>query len=104
MNMKYIITERQFKLLNEGISPFILRRVEDIDNFVNDAITETDPDDYNLDEYVDEIVYTVVDKFGQNISPEKVNELEEYILKKYSNEIEEYYDSYDEFDFDDFDD
>jgi hypothetical protein len=96
--MKYIITERQYKLLDEGVSLFIKRRMDDIDMFVDDALDETDPEDYNYDEYVDEIAWQVVDKFGGNLTPNQIDELMEYVIENYWNYIEEYHSSFnDEF-------
>jgi len=98
MIMKYIITERQYKLLDEGVSLFIKRRMDDIDMFVDDALDETDPEDYNYDEYVDEIAWQVVDKFGGNLTPNQIDELMEYVIENYWNYIEEYHSSFnDEF-------
>ena len=95
--MKYIITERQYELINESAPLFIRRRADDIELFVTDSLDETDPEDYNFDEYLDEIVMQVVDKFGQGLSSEKVDQLREYVLDNFSDEIETYYD----FDMDD---
>ena len=95
--MKYIITERQYELINESAPLFIRRRADDIELFITDSLEETDPEDYGLDEYADEILMQVVDKFGQDLSSEKIDQLREYVLSNYWDEIQTYYD----FDLDD---
>jgi hypothetical protein len=89
------------KIIKEDMSLFIKRRMENIDDYINDSLTETDPEEYSLDEYADEIVWKVVDMCGLDLTPKELDELMEYILKTYWDDIESYYDGVMEFDDDD---
>lgn len=89
------------RVINENMSSFIKRRMENIDEYVNDSLTETDPEEYSLDEYAEEIAWKVIDKCKLNLSPKELDELMEYVLETYWDDIQTYYDSVVDGDFDD---
>lgn len=84
--MKIIITESQ--------STWLLRRHEKIKKSVFKALTVVDPDDYNLDEYIDEICWQVIDSFGVEQHFEKmgaIREVMDFVKEKYSPFLGQYY-------------
>ena len=81
--MKIIITETQ--------SLFLKRRLVGIDKFVKLSLNHINPEEYIYDDYLDEIVWQVLDKYNEMYDPEQFNSIEEYVRDKYSKTIKSYY-------------
>jgi hypothetical protein len=81
--MKIIITETQ--------SLFLKRRLLGIDEFVKLSLKHINPEEYIYDDYLDEIVWQVLDKYDEMYNSEQFNNIEEYVRDKYSKTIKSYY-------------
>jgi hypothetical protein len=81
--MKILITKEQ--------SLFLRRRLYEIDDLIKSALNNVNPDDYNMDEYVTEIVWQIIDHYGDVTNNGKIEELSNYIRRKYTNDIRDYY-------------
>ncbi len=80
--MKIIITEEQ--------SLFLRRRTEEIKDLVKSALNNVDPDEYNIDDYVTEIVWQVIDHY-EDINEGHMEVLYSYVRKEYTKDIIKYY-------------
>ena len=80
--MKIIITEEQ--------SLFLRRRTEEIKDLVKSALNNVDPEGYNIDEYVTEIVWQVMDHY-EDINGGRMEVLYSYVRKEYTKDIIKYY-------------
>ena len=83
INMKIIITETQ--------SMFLKRRLGGIDEYVKLVLKHINPEEYIYDDYLDEIVWQVLDKYDEMSDSEQFNNIEEYVRDKYSKIIKSYY-------------
>ena len=81
--MKIIITEKQNLSLK--------RRLEEIDGFVKVALERINPEEYMYHDYVDEIVWQVLDEYAGIYRPELFDDIENYVRDNYWKEIETYY-------------
>jgi hypothetical protein len=80
--MKIIITEKQ--------NLFLRRRLEQIDEFVKLALKRVPTTDYSYHEYVDEIVWYVIDELGI-YTMDEMELIGDYIRETYWKLIEEVY-------------
>lgn len=84
--MKIIISESQNK--------WLLRRIGMIENSVKTAMKIVDPNDYSLNDYIDEICWQVVDDFRNEPADESVGVIDEimsYVKHKYYDFLVQYY-------------
>lgn len=79
--MKIIITETQ--------NLFLKRRLEEIDNLVKLALRRVNPEEYNYNDYVEEIVWQVLDEYTE--SGGVLNIVAQYVRDTYRKEIKTYY-------------
>lgn len=105
--MKYIITERQFELLNESIPIWVLRRLDKeylsvfIKSFfdVHDSQTDFCEEFQNEDEFLSNLFRWVTDEFLLSNESyewdEDFDDVHEYVKKKlytwFKDEMEQYY-------------
>ena len=82
-NMKYIITETQ--------SLFLKRRLGEIDEFVKLGLKQINPEEFTSNDYLDEIIWQVLDKYNEMSDSEQFNNIEKYVRDKYSKTIKSYY-------------
>ena len=88
--MKILITERQYRLILEDKNLWLLRRISEIEDFVDLALRRVSPDGYTYHEYVDEIAWQVVDEYG-NMNSHNVDLLMDYVREQYWKKIEKHY-------------
>jgi hypothetical protein len=94
--MKYIITERQFNLINEELdlsSPFLRRRINSIEKIIQDEISkihESGGSEFtNIIEFMNIVINIVVDRLFMETG--RQGELDEEALKEF---IEDNYGDY----------
>jgi len=80
--MKIIITEQQ--------NLFLRRRLEQIDEFVKLALKRVPTSGYSYHEYVNEIVWSVIDEFGK-YTMDEMESIGDYIRDNYWKQIEDVY-------------
>ncbi len=80
--MKIIITEQQ--------NLFLRRRLEQIDEFVKLALKRVPTSGYSYHEYVDEIVWYVIDELGK-YTMDEMEAIGDYIRETYWKLIEKVY-------------
>lgn len=81
--MKIIITEKQ--------SLFLKRRLDEIEKYVKLALKRVPTEGYSYHEYVEEIVWQVIDEYGDKIGGDDMNDMGDYIRENYWKLIETYY-------------
>jgi len=80
--MRYIITETQ--------RSWLLRRLSEIEDHVNEALRFVDPHDYIFHDYVDEIAWQVADQFS-DLGESELEMVMEYVREHYWKKIETRY-------------
>lgn len=83
--MKIIITETQ--------SLFLKRRLEQIDEFVKLALGRVPSGGYHFHDYVEEIVWQVLDEFDQKggVSKDGMEEIADFVRENYWRDMERQY-------------
>lgn len=81
--MKYIITESQSK--------FLKRRIYQIEKVISDSLELVNPEDYNYEDYLEEIAWQVADSYESKLTKEELEELMNFIREKYWKVIKDYY-------------
>ena len=84
--MKYVITENQ---------NLFIRRIEMIDEFLMEALDVVGQDicDYTYPEYIQEIVWQLIDRENElHLPPSEYINLEEFLLDNYKKLIKDTYD------------
>jgi len=84
--MKYVITENQ---------NLFIRRIEMIDEFLMEALDVVGQDicDYTYPEYIQEIVWQLIDRESElHLPPSEYKNLEEFLLDNYKKLIKDTYD------------
>jgi len=107
--MKYIITERQFNLINEELdlsSPFLRRRINSIEKIIQDEISkinESGGSEFtNIIEFMNIVINIVVDRLfmetggGEELDEEELKEFIEdnygdYIISMFPHDLEDEY-------------
>lgn len=77
--MKYLITETQ--------KTWLLRRLGEIDDYVDLALRRVDPHDYTFHDYIEEIAWQVADEYG-NLKKDDIETILDYVREKYWKKIE----------------
>lgn len=80
--MKYIITESQ--------KNWLLRRLGEIDNYVDLALSRVPAGGYNYHDYVEEIAWQVADEY-RDLSERDVDTILDYVRDNYWKKIESIY-------------
>lgn len=80
--MKILITETQ--------KTWLLRRLAEIDEYVDLALRRVDPHDYTYHDYVEEIAWQVADEYG-DLSERDVDTILDYVRDNYWKKIESIY-------------
>jgi hypothetical protein len=112
--MKYIITERQFNLINEELdlsSPFLRRRINSIEKIIQDEISkihESGGSEFtNIIEFMNIVINIVVDRLfmetggGEELDEEELKEFIEenygdYIISMFPHDLEDEDEDYEE--------
>lgn len=81
--MKYIITELQHVSLK--------RRLDLIDSLINEVLSEIDVDEYNYNDFCEEVAWRIWDRMSNSMSSDLVDVVIDYIRKRYWEKIEDYY-------------
>lgn len=77
-------------IISENRNSWLIRRHDEIDDFVNNALSRVDPNDYSFHDYVVEIGWQVADEYGQQNVPD-LNELLDYVSDNFWKRIEKHY-------------
>lgn len=80
--MKYIITESQ--------KNWLLRRLGEIDNYVDLALSRVPAGGYNYHDYVEEIAWQVADEYG-DLPEVDIETILDYVRDNYWKKIESIY-------------
>jgi hypothetical protein len=80
--MKYLITESQ--------KNWLLRRLGEIDGYVDLALSRVPAGEYNYHDYVDEIAWQVADEY-RDLSERDINTILDYVRDNYWKKIEMHY-------------
>lgn len=80
--MKYIITESQ--------KNWLARRLGEIDEYVDLALSRVPAGGYNYHDYVEEIAWQVADEY-RNLSDRDIETILDYVRENYWKKIETYY-------------
>jgi hypothetical protein len=80
--MKYLITESQ--------KNWLLRRLGEIDGYVDLALSRVPAGGYNYHDYVDEIAWQVADEY-RDLSERDINTILDYVRDNYWKKIEMHY-------------
>lgn len=75
----------------EKPSLFLKRRIPQIDDLVDNALERINPQEFILNDYIDEIAWQVADEFQRN---DKVNDIIPYVKEKYKKHITSYYNEF----------
>lgn len=84
--MKIIITESQSLRLK--------RRIGIIDSLVKKVLNQVDPREYNKNEYIEEIAWSVWDYFPDDTDTSILDELLSYVKTFYKDKIINHYEAY----------
>ena len=77
--MKILITETQ--------KTWLLRRLGEIDDYVDLSLRRVDPHDYTFHDYIEEIAWQVADEYG-NLKKDDIETILDYVREKYWKIIE----------------
>ena len=80
--MKYIITESQ--------NNWLKRRLSEIDDYVNLALSRVPAGGYNYHDYVEEIAWQVADEY-RDLSERDLETILDYVRDNYWKKIETHY-------------
>ena len=86
--MKYVITENQ---------NLFIRRINMIDEFLMEALDVLSQDicDYTYPDYIQEVVWQLIDRESElNLPPSEYENLEKFLLDNYKKLIKDTYDKY----------
>ena len=78
-------------LISEDKSPWMLRRLGLINKYVDLALSRVPSGGYSYHDYVEEIVWQVLDEFGLSAEGEDLDRIAEYVREHYWELIQQKY-------------
>ena len=90
LNENILRIKKVMGLISEDKNLWLIRRLSDIDKFVDLALSRVPAGGYSYHDYIEEIAWQVADEYG-DISMDELNKVLDYVRENYWEKIQNNY-------------